>query len=395
MSKPVIIDGVRTAIGRFGGGFKDVSASDLGAAVIREALKRSNVKPEQVDEVVVGNVLQVNDDGYAHRNSALRAGIPAEVGAVLVNRQCSSGVEAINLAAQFIMTGENEVVVAAGTENMSQAPYLMPYASRWDGLRYGHQQLKDALVAGLDCPVNHYQMGVTAENVASRFEVSREEQDQLALLSQQRAGRAIKEGRFTAQILPIEVPQRRGPAIVINKDEHPRPDSTIEALRNLKPAFKKDGTVTAGNASGLNDGASAVVMMSEEKAKALGLKPRLRWVARAVAGVDPAVMGIGPVPAVRKLMKKTGMSIKDFDVIELNEAFAAQAVYCARELGMDPEKVNPNGSGIALGHPVGATGNLMTIKAMYELERINGEFALITMCVGGGQGVATLFQRIN
>ena len=395
MSKPVIVSGVRTAIGRFGGGFKDVSAIDLGAAVIKEAIHRAGIKPSDVDEVAVGCVLQVNDDGYTARMAALKAGIPQEVGAFTINRWCSSGLEAINLSAQLIMNGESEIAVAAGMENMSQTPYMMPAQSRWEGFKMGDATIKDGLIAGLNCPVNHYHMGVTAENVAARFEVSRREQDELALLSQQRAGKAIKEGRFKSQIIPFSVPQRKGDPKVVAVDEHPRPDTTLETLSNLKPVFKNGGTVTAGNSSGINDGASAVIIMSEAKAKALGLKPRLRWYARAVAGVDPALMGTGPVPAVRKLLQKTGMTIKDIDLIELNEAFAAQAAYCIRELGLDMEKTNVNGSGISLGHPVGATGNLLTVKAMEELERRGGEFALITMCVGGGQGVATLFQRVN
>ncbi len=395
MDKPVIIDGARTAIGRFGGGFKDFSAADLGGAAIREALKRSNVDPAAVDEVAVGNVLQMNNDSYTARLSALNAGVPKEVPAFTINRWCSSGLEAVNFGAQLIMTGEAEIVVSAGTENMSQTPYLVPYQARWDGLRLGDATLKDGMVGALNCPVNHYHMGVTAENVASRYEVTREEQDKIAVLSQQRAGRAVKEGRFKHQIVPVAIPQRKGDPKIIDTDEHIRPDTTLEALTKLQPAFKKNGTVTAGNASGLNDGAAAVVLMSAARAKSLGLKPRLRWYARAVAGVDPSEMGIGPVPAVRKLLKKTGMSVKDFDVIELNEAFAAQAAYCIRELGLDIEKTNINGSGISLGHPVGATGAIMTVKAMEELERNGGEFALVTMCVGGGQGVATLFQRLN
>lgn len=395
MSKPVIVSGARTPIGRFGGSFKDHSAVELGAVVLKEALGRAGVEPKDVDEVVMGNVLQVNDDGYASRMAALRAGIPEEVPAININRWCSSGLEAINLASQLIMTGEAEIVVAGGTENMSQTPYLMPKQTRWDGFRMGDAKVRDGLIAGLNCPVNYYHMGVTAENVASRFEVSRLEQDELAIMSQQRAGRAIAEGRFRPSLIPVEVPQRKGDPKVVEIDEHPRPDTTLEALSALRPAFKEDGSVTAGNASGINDGAAAVVVMSQGKADELGLKPRLRWIARAVAGVDPSVMGIGPVPAVRKVLKKTGMSLADIDVIELNEAFAAQAAYVIRELGLDIEKTNPNGSGIALGHPVGATGAIMTLKAMDELDRIDGEYGLVTMCVGGGQGCASIFQRVN
>ena len=395
MGKPVIVSGVRTAIGRFGGSFKDFSAVDLAGAAIKEALIRANVHGGDVEDVAVGNVLQVNHDSYTARLAALNAGIPEEVPAFTVNRWCSSGLEAINMAAQLIMTGEIDVAVAAGAENMSQAPYLMPYQARWDGLRMGDATLRDGLISALNCPVNFYHMGITAENVASRHEVTRGDQDQLAVLSHERAVRAINEGRFESQIVPVDVPQRKGDPKRVLTDEHPRADTTLESLGKLRPAFKDDGSVTAGNASGINDGAAAVVIMSEEKAKSMGIKPRLRWHARAVVGVDPAFMGTGPVPAVRKVMKKTGMTVDDMDVIELNEAFAAQAAYCIRELGLDMEKTNPNGSGISLGHPVGATGAVMTVKAMEELDRIDGEFGLITMCVGGGQGVATIFQRVN
>lgn len=394
MRQPVIVSGARTPVGRFGGGFKDVTAVDLGATAIREALRRAEVSPDLVEEVAVGNVLQLNHDSYTARLAALQAGIPETVPAFNLNRWCSSGLEAINFAAQLIMTGEVEVAVGAGTENMSQTPYLMPRQVRWDGLRMGDATLHDGLIAALNCPVNYYHMGVTAENIAAQFEVSRQEQDELALMSQQRAGKAMAEGRLKSQIVPVEVPQRRGDPIVIDTDEHPRPDTTMETLSKLSPAFKDNGTVTAGNSSGINDGAAAVVIMSEEKAQELGLKARMRWVARAVAGVDPSLMGTGPVPAVRKVLAKAGLTLDDIDLIELNEAFAAQAYYCIRELGLDMEKTNVNGSGVALGHPVGATGAIMTVKAMEELERTNGRYAIVTMCIGGGQGAATIFERI-
>ena len=394
MQQPVIVSGVRTPVGRFGGVFKDVSAVDLCAVTIKEALDRAEVRPDTVEEVAVGNVLQLNHDSYTARLAALQAGVPQEVPAFNMNRWCSSGLEAINFAAQLILTGEVDVAVAGGTENMSQAPFLMPRQVRWDGLRMGDATLRDGVIAALNCPVNYYHMGVTAENIAAKFEVSREEQDQLALMSQQRAAKAMNEGRFKNQIVPIQVPQRRGDPIIVDTDEHPRPDTTLEGLAKLAPAFKENGTVTAGNSSGINDGAAAVVIMSEDKAKKLGLTPRMRWVARAVAGVDPAIMGTGPVPAVRKVLKKADMTVDDIDLIELNEAFAAQAWYCIRELGLDVEKTNVNGSGVALGHPVGATGAIMTVKAMEELERTGGRYAIVTMCVGGGQGVATIFERV-
>ena len=274
-------------------------------------------------------------------------------------------------------------------------PYLIDYKARFDGLRMGDSTLIDGLTDGLGCPVNRYHMGVTAENVAERFGVSREEQDELAYISHQRSSTAIAEGRFTSQITTVDVPQRRSDPIQVHTDEGPRSDTTLEGLSGLRPVFKKDGTVTAGNASSINDGAAMVVMMSEEKAKSLGISPRMKWNARGVAGVEPAIMGIGPVPAVKKAVARAGMSVSDIDVIELNEAFASQALYCIRELNLDIEKTNPNGSGISLGHPVGATGAIMTVKLMEEMERSDSQLGLVTMCVGGGQGVATVFERLN
>ena len=393
MQEVVIVSGARTPIGRFGGAFKDVSASELGSLVIRSALDQANISPGQVDEVVLGNALQTEEAGYAARLASLGAGIPDEVPTIAINRQCSSGLEAINMAALLVKTGEVDIVVAGGIENMSQSPYLIGYKARFDGLGMGDGALTDSLTKGLGCPVNLYHMGVTAENVAERFGVSREDQDELAAISHQRAVAAIKDGRFDRQISSVTVPQRRGDPIVVSRDEGPREDSTVERLAQLTPVFKKDGTVTAGNASSINDGAAAVVIMSAEKAAELGVKPRMRWHTRAVSGVEPAIMGIGPVPAVRKALEKAGMSIDDIGLIELNEAFASQALYCMRELEMDLEKTNVNGSGISLGHPVGATGAIMTVKLMEEMELRGDELGLVTMCVGGGQGVATIFQR--
>ena len=393
MQEVVIVSGARTPIGRFGGAFKDVSASELGSLVIRSALDQANISPGQVDEVVLGNALQTEEAGYAARLASLGAGIPDEVPTIAINRQCSSGLEAINMAALLVKTGEVDIVVAGGIENMSQSPYLIGYKARFDGLGMGDGALTDSLTKGLGCPVNLYHMGVTAENVAERFGVSREDQDELAAISHQRAVAAIKDGRFDHQISSVTVPQRRGDPIVVSRDEGPREDSTVERLAQLNPVFKKDGTVTAGNASSINDGAAAVVIMSAEKAAELGVKPRMRWHTRAVSGVEPAIMGIGPVPAVRKALGKAGMSIDDIGLIELNEAFASQALYCMRELDMDLEKTNVNGSGISLGHPVGATGAIMTVKLMEEMELRGDELGLVTMCVGGGQGVATIFQR--
>ena len=393
MQEAVIVSGARTPIGRYGGAFKDVSASELGSLVIKAALDQANLSPGQVDEVVLGNALQTTEAGYAARLAALGAGIPDEVPTIAINRQCSSGLEAINIAAQLVKTGEVEIAIAGGIENMSQSPYLVGYKARFDGLGLGDGALTDSLVKGLGCPVNLYHMGVTAENVAERFGVSREDQDELAAISHQRAVAAIKDGRFDHQISPVSVPQRRGDPIVVDRDEGPREDTTVERLAQLSPVFKKDGTVTAGNASSINDGAAAVVIMSAEKADELGIKPRMRWHTRGIAGVEPAIMGIGPVPAVRKALGKAGMSLDDIGLIELNEAFASQALYCMRELDMNLEKTNVNGSGISLGHPVGATGAIMTVKLMEEMELRGVELGLVTMCVGGGQGVATIFQR--
>ena len=393
MQEVVIVSGARTPIGRFGGAFKDVSASELGSLVIKSALDQANIRPDQVDEVVLGNALQTAEAGYAARLASLGAAIPDEVPTIAINRQCSSGLEAINMAALMVKTGEVDIVIAGGIENMSQSPYLIGYKARFDGLGMGDGALTDSLTKGLGCPVNYYHMGVTAENVAERFGVSREDQDELAAISHQRAVAAIKDGRFDHQISSVTVPQRRGDPIIVSRDEGPREDSTVERLAQLNPVFKKDGTVTAGNASSINDGAAAVVIMSAEKAAELGVKPRMRWHTRAVSGVEPAIMGIGPVPAVRKALGKAGMSIDDIGLIELNEAFASQALYCMRELNMDLEKTNVNGSGISLGHPVGATGAIMTVKLMEEMELRGDELGLVTMCVGGGQGVATIFQR--
>ena len=395
MQNAVIVSGARTPMGRFGGSFKDVPAPDLGAAAIRAALERAGIAPEMVEEVVMGNALQAAEAGYAARLASLNAGIPEETPTIAVNRQCSSGLEAINMAAQLVRTGEVDIAVAGGTENMTQTPFMLDPSARFDGLRMGDSTLRDGLIEGLGCPVNRYHMGVTAENVAERFEVSRESQDELALISHQRAVAAIENGRFDGQITPVSVPQRRGDPVVVDTDEGPRSDTSLERLATLRPVFKQGGTVTAGNASSINDGAAAVVIMSEQKARELGITPKLRWHARGVAGVEPAIMGIGPVPAVRKALTKSGMEVGDIDLIELNEAFAAQALYCMRELDLDLDKTNVNGSGISLGHPVGATGAVMTVKLLEEIELRDQNLGLVTMCVGGGQGVATIFERVG
>ena len=394
MTDVVIVSGARTAVGRFGGAFKEVQASDLGATAIKAAVERSGIDPSDVDEVILGNVLQAAETGYAARRAMIKAGLPDTVPAMTVNRACSSGLEAINFAVMAIMTGQAEVIVAGGTESMSTAPYLAR-GIRFDGPRMGDFEMTDSVTMGLACPIYDYHMGVTAENVAERYEVSRDAQDELAVSSHARAITAQENGYFDEQIVPFEVPRRRGDPVTVATDEHPRPGTTIESLSGLRPVFKKDGTVTAGNSAGINDAAAAVVVMSAERAAAEGITPRLKWVGRGVSGVDPSVMGIGPVPSTRKLLEKTGMTIKDIDQIELNEAFAAQAAYVIRELGLEPEKTNVNGSGISLGHPIGATGAIMTVKLMEEMTRRDQQMGLVTMCVGGGQGVSTIFERLN
>ena len=395
MNDAFIVSGARTPVGKFGGSFKDISAPKLGAIAIKTALDRANIAPALIDEVIMGNAMQSAEAGYAARLSALLAGIPEDIPTVAINRQCASGLEAINMGAHMIKAGEASIVVAGGTENMSQTPYLLNYKARFDGLRMGDSTLVDGLTEGLGCPGNRYHMGVTAENGAERFQISRSDQDELAVLSHSRALNAIDKGRFASQITEVLVPQRRSDPQKVVADESPREGTTIESLSTLPSVFKKNGTVTAGNASSINDGAAAVVMMSSDKIAELEIIPQLKWVARGVAGVDPAVMGIGPVPATQKALGKAGLTVKDIDIIELNEAFAAQALHCIRELNLDIDKTNVNGSGISLGHPVGATGAIMTVKLMEELGRSNGTIGLATMCVGGGQGVASIFERVN
>ena len=392
MEEVVLVSGCRTAIGRLGGAFQNFSASDLGAVVIREAVSRAGVKPEQVDQVILGCVGQVMEDAYIARYAAVKADLPIEVPAYTVNRICGSGLEAINTAARWIETGDASVIVAGGTENMSMMPYYIRSARY--GYRLGNGELEDGIQHLLGDPFSKEHMGVTAENLAEKFNISREEQDEIALRSQQRTGVAMSEGRFKDEIVPVEIKTRKE-TIIVDTDEHPRPDTSSESLAKLRPAFKKDGVVTAGNASGINDGAAAVVVMSKAKADELGIKPRLRMVARAEAGVEPAVMGMGPIPAVRKVMEKAGMQTDQMDVVELNEAFASVAAACSKELGLDPEKTNPNGGAIALGHPIGASGAILTVKLMHELERSQGRFGLVSLCIGGGQGIATIFERVS
>lgn len=389
----VFVGAARTAIGSFGGSLKDVPPADLGALVIKTALERAGVAPKEVGHVVVGHVIpSVPQDAYISRVAALNAGVPQEAPAFNVNRLCGSGLQAIVSAAQSIQLGDCEVAVGAGAESMSRGAYLVT-SNRW-GARMGDVKMLDFMLGALHDPRMHIHMGITAENVAARYEITREQQDAYAVQSQQRAAKAIAAGYFKEQIVPVEIKTRKG-VVLFDTDEGVKADTTVDALAKMKPAFKKEeGTVTAGNASTLNDGAGAVVMASAEKAKELGLKPLARLVSYGHAGVEPEYMGIGPVPASRNALAKAGLTIADMDLIEANEAFAAQACAVAKELGMDNEKVNPNGSGISLGHPVGGTGAILVTKAIYELQRTGGRYALITMCIGGGQGIAMVIERV-
>jgi acetyl-CoA C-acetyltransferase len=388
----VVVSGVRTAIGDFGGGLKDVAPTDMGAQVMREALSRAGVSGDEVGQVVFGNVIHTEPkDMYMARVAAMNAGVAKEAPALTVNRLCGSGLQAIVSAAQTIMLGDTDIAVGGGAESMSRAPYLAQ-GVRW-GARMGDATMVDMMLAALHDPFDNIHMGETAENLAESHQITRSDQDALALESHRRASRAISEGRFKQQILPVKLKTRRGET-VFDTDEHPRADATVDDLAKLRPVFRKNGTVTAGNASGINDGAAAVVLMERKTAETRGAKPMGRLVAYAHAGVDPKIMGIGPVPATRLALQRAGLALAEIDVIESNEAFAAQACAVAKDLGFDPKKTNPNGSGIALGHPVGATGTILTVKALYELERIGGRYALVTMCIGGGQGIAAIFERV-
>lgn len=387
----VIVGAARTAIGGFGGSLKDVPPTRLATVAVKAALERSGAAADAVGHVVMGNVIPTEtNDAYLSRVAAIDAGIPIGVPAFNVNRLCGSGLQAIVSAAQSIALGDCDVAIGAGAESMSRGPYFVPGA-RW-GTRLGDGALVDYMNGILHDPWQKIHMGVTAENVAARYGIDREAQDALAIESQRRAARAIAEGRFKEQIVPVEIASRKG-TVVFDTDEHVRGDVTPEGLAKMKPVFRKDGSVTAGNASGLNDGAAAVVLADARRAEALGLKPLARLVGYAHAGVEPDYMGIGPIPATRKVLERTGLSVADLDVIESNEAFAAQACAVIRELDFDPAKVNPNGSGISLGHPVGATGAIITVKAIHELHRSGGRYALVTMCIGGGQGIAAIFER--
>lgn len=388
----VIVSAVRTAIGSFGGALKDVSAPQLGAIVIKEALAKAGLAPDSVDEVIMGNVLQAGLGQNPARQAAIGAGLPNEVSSMTINKVCGSGLKAVHLAAQAIIAGDADIVVAGGMENMSQAPYLLQGAR--DGYRMDDQKVTDSMVHdGLWCSFNDYHMGVTAENLCTKYDLKREEQDQFAANSQQKAVQAIEDGKFKDEIVPVEVKKKKE-ILTIDTDEYPRKGTTAEKLGGLRPAFKKDGSVTAGNASGINDGAAAVVVMSKEKADKLGIKPLVKIVANASSGVDPSIMGIGPVTAVKKALEKGGQTLEDMDLVEANEAFAAQALAVGKELQFDSEKLNVNGGAIALGHPIGASGTRILVTLIHEMKRRDAKKGLATLCIGGGQGVATIVENI-
>lgn len=388
----VVLSGVRTAIGGYGGSLKDQPPADLAALVVREAVKRSGAKPEDVGHCAFGNVVHTEvRDMYLSRVAAVNGGLPVETPAVTVNRLCGSGLQAIVTAAQVVLLGDADAAVAGGAEVMSRGQYWVP-GLRW-GQRMNDGQVVDAMVGALTDPFDACHMGVTAENVAAKWGVSRADQDAFAVESHRRAAAAIDAGHFKGQIVPVELKTRKG-VTAFDTDEHVRRDATVESMAKLRPVFQKDGSVTAGNASGINDAAAAVVLMERGAAEKKGLKPLARLVGYSFAGVEPKYMGIGPVPAVRKLLDRTGLRVADLDVLEVNEAFAAQALAVVRDLGLPADRTNPNGSGISLGHPIGATGCILTVKAVHELHRTGGRYALVTMCIGGGQGIAAIFERL-
>jgi acetyl-CoA C-acetyltransferase len=389
----VVVSGVRTAIGTFGGSLKDLAPSDLAARVVKEAVARAKIDPNEVGHLYLGNVIHTEPkDMYISRLACVNGGLPHSTAALTVNRLCGSGMQAIVSAAQSILLGDTDAAVGGGAESMSRGGYLLPSA-RW-GARMGDAKMMDMMVGALTDPFDTVHMGITAEAIANKWGISREQQDAFALESQQRTTAAIAAGNFKSQILAVELKTRKGP-VQFDTDEHVKSDTTMESLAKLRPAFvKENGTVTAGNASGINDGAAAVVLMEAGAAAKQGIKPIARMVAYGQAGVDPKFMGIGPVPAVQKALAKAGLKVSDIDVVESNEAFAAQACAVAKDLGFDPAKVNPNGGAIAMGHPIGATGAILTVKAIYELHRTGKRYALVTMCIGGGQGIAAIFERL-
>jgi acetyl-CoA C-acetyltransferase len=391
MKEAVIVSAVRTAVGSFNGALASFSAVELGGLVIKAAIEKAGVPAELIDEVIFGNVLQAGLGQNPARQAAMKAGIPVEVPAFTVNKVCGSGLKTVNLAAQAIVAGDADIIVAGGMESMTNAPYVLNKA-RW-GYRMGDAQITDVMLRdGLTCAMNGYHMGITAENVAEKFGITREEQDQVAVESQSKAIQAIESGAFKNEIIPVIVKGKKGDRI-FDTDEFPRAGTTLEALGHLRAAFKKDGTVTAGNASGINDGAVALIIMSADKAKELGIQPLARIRAYGEGGVDPSIMGLGPIPATRKALAKSGLTIADMDLIEANEAFAAQFIAVGRELGFSKEKVNVNGGAVALGHPVGASGARILVTLLYAMEKRNAKLGLATLCIGGGQGVATIIER--
>jgi len=392
MKEAVIVSAARTAIGTFSGTLANTSASELGAVVVRAVLERAKVEPGAVDEVLMGCILQAGQGQNPARQAALKAGLPTEIPCTTINKVCGSGLKSVALAAQSIIAGDAEIVVAGGTENMNLAPYMLDKART--GYRMGHGQLIDSMIHdGLWCIFGDTHMGITAENLAEQYGIFRAEQDEFAAASQAKAAAAIEAGRFADEIVPVMIPQRKGDPIRFDKDEHVRPGTTVESLAKLKPAFKKDGTVTAGNASGINDGAAAVVVMSADRAKAMGLAPLAKVRAYASAGVDPSVMGIGPVPATRKALAKAGLTIEDIGLIEANEAFASQSLAVGRDLGWDPAVVNVNGGAIALGHPIGASGARILVTLLHEMQKRDVKYGLATLCIGGGMGIAMIVER--
>lgn len=392
MTEVVIVAAVRTPIGSFGGSLKDISAVDLGSLVIKDAIERAGLEPEQVDEVIMGNVLGAGLGQNVARQMSVHAGVPVTVPAFTINKVCGSGLKAVQLAAQAVLCGDAEVVVAGGAENMSQAPYILPN-QRW-GSRMGNATVVDTMLRdGLTDGFEDYHMGITAENVAEQYGITREDQDSFALQSQKRAVAAVESGRFKEEIVPVEIPQRRGEPLVFDTDEFPRKDVSLEGLSKLRPAFQKDGSVTAGNSSGINDGAAAVVVMSAEKAKELGVPVLATIKSYASAGLDPKVMGCAPIYASRKALEKAGLTVADLDLVESNEAFAAQACAVTKELNLDLEKVNVNGGAISLGHPIGASGCRILVTLLHEMQKRDAKRGLATLCIGGGMGTALIVER--
>lgn len=388
----VIVSASRTPIGTFGGSLKGISAVELGSIVIKSVLDKAGLDADQIDEVIMGNVLQAGLGQNPARQAAIQAGLSQHVPALTINKVCGSGLKAVHLAAQAIKTGDAEIVIAGGMENMSQAPYLTMEAR--NGLRMGDKKLVDSMIKdGLWCAFNDYHMGITAENVSEKYQLTREEQDQFAASSQIKAAKAIAEGKFEEEIVPVEIPQRKGETIIFDMDEYVRGDTTAEKLRKLRPAFKKEGSVTAGNSSGINDGAAAVLVMSHRKAVELNLTPLATMIANASAAIDPSIMGLGPIPATKKALKKAGITTNQLDLIEANEAFAAQAIAVTKELQFSKDMINVNGGAIALGHPIGASGARVLVTLLHELKRQNKKYGLATLCIGGGQGVATIIKR--